>query len=134
MISNRNVESSANYVILKSYMGASKKEIKKAKSETIQDAIDEVVKSTPGGEFLKNVKIYLKDNKYLVVEGDVWGIAVNANYRGYAVGDKVKWTKLFKDYTGIIVDLKNNKECTIKRESDQDIVEVEYKDLTKIGK
>jgi hypothetical protein len=134
MISNRNVESSVNYVMLKSYMGASNKEIRNSKAETIQDAIDQVVKSTPGGEFLKNVKIYLKDNKYLIVEGDVWGIATNANFRGYSVGDKVKWTKLFKDYIGTIVDLKNDNVCTIKRDSDQSIVEVDYKDLTKIGK
>lgn len=47
MISNRNVESSVNYVMLKSYMGASHKEVKNSKAETIQDAIDQVVKSTP---------------------------------------------------------------------------------------
>ena len=133
MISNRNVESTANYVLIKSYMGASKQEIRKTKATTIEDAIDQVVKSTPGGEYLKNVKVYLTGNKYLAVEGDVWGIAGNVNFRGFKVGDKVKWTKLFKDYTGTIVDLKNDKAATVKRDSDQEIVEVEYNDLTKIG-
>src|ERR1035437_6774197 len=71
MISNRNLESSVNYVLIKTYMGA---------------------------------------------------------------GDKVKWTKLFKNYTGTIVDLKNDKACTIKRDSDSNITEVDYTDLTKIGK
>jgi hypothetical protein len=136
MISNRNVESNANYVLLKSYMGADRKEIRQSKALTVEAAIDQVVKSTPGGEYLKNVKIYIVAKaltKYLAVEGDVWGISENANFRGFTVGDKVKWTKLFKDYTGIIVDLKNDKSCTIKADPDQSIVEVDYKSLTKIG-
>jgi hypothetical protein len=133
LISNRNVESSANYVLIKSYMGASKQEIRKTKATTLEDAIDQVVKSTPGGEYLKNVKVYLTGNKYLAVEGDVWGIAGNVNFRGFTPGDRVKWTKLFKDFTGTIVDLKDDKVCTVKRDPDQSIVEVEYKDLTKIG-
>lgn len=133
MISSRNVESSTNYVLLRSYMGASQKELRKSKAETIQDAIEQVVKSTPGGEFLKNVKLYTTSKKYYAVEGDIWGIATNANFRGYSVGDKVKWTKLFKDYTGTIVNLKDDKTCTIKKDSDQSITDVEYKDLTKIG-
>jgi hypothetical protein len=118
-------------------MGASQNEIRKTKAETTEDAIDQVVKSTPGGEYLKNVKLYLVTKgkkKYFAIEGDVWGIAGNANFRGFTVGDKVKWTKLFKDYTGVIVDLKNDKICTIKTDTDQSIVEVDYKDLTKIGK
>ena len=114
-------------------MGASKQEIRKTKAMTIEDAIDQVVKSTPGGEFLKNVKVYLTGNKYLAVEGDVWGITGNINFRGFKIGDKVKWTKLFKDFAGTIVNLKNDKVATIKRDSDQEIVEVEYNDLTKIG-
>lgn len=133
MISNRNIESSANYALLKSYMGANKQEIRQSKAKTIEDAIDQVVKSTPGGEFLKNVKIYKVSTNYLAVEGDVWGITENMNFRGFAVGDKVKWTKLFKDYTGVIVDLKNDKSCTIKADSDQSIVEEDYKSLTKTG-
>jgi hypothetical protein len=134
MISNRNIETSANYTLIKSYMGADKKEIRQSKAKTVEAAIDQVVKSTPGGEFLKNVKIYKVSTNYLAVEGDVWGIVNNANFRGFTVGDKVKWTKLFKDYTGVIVDLKNDKSCTIKKDSDESITEVDYKDLTKIGK
>jgi len=134
MISNRNLESSANYVLIKTYMGASQKELKKSRALKLEDAIDKVVKSTPGGEYLRNVKVYLTSKKYLAVEGDVWGIPTNANFQGFSVGDKVKWTKLSKDYTGVIVDLKNDKVCTIKSDSDQSIVEIDYKDLTKIGK
>jgi len=96
------------------------------------DAIDQVVKSTPGGEYLKKRQNFLKNKKYLVVEGDVWGL-VSSNFQGFTAGDKVKWTKLFKDYTGTIVNLKDDKTCTIKRDSDQSTVDVDYKDLTKIG-
>jgi hypothetical protein len=59
MISNRNVDSKMDYSLLKNYMGASNKEIKKAKATTLEDAIDETVRNTSGGEFLKNVKVYL---------------------------------------------------------------------------
>jgi hypothetical protein len=134
MISTRNVESSANYVLIKTYMGISQKELKKSRATKLEDAIDNVVKATPGGEFLKNVKIYRTGKDYLAVEGDVWGITTNANFQGFMVGDKVKWNKLFKDYTGTIVNLKNDKSCTIKKDSDDSITEVDYKDLTKIGK
>lgn len=115
-------------------MGAGDREIRKTKAKTIEDAVDQTVKSTPGGEFLKNVKIYRTNKNLFAVEGDVWGIPANANFQGFAVGDKVKWTKLFKNYTGTIVDLKNDKACTIKRDSDSNITEVDYTDLTKIGK
>lgn len=115
-------------------MGADKKEIRQSKAKTVEAAIDQVVKATPGGEFLKNVKIYKVSTSYLAVEGDVWGITNNINFKGFTVGDKVKWTKLFKDYTGVIVDLKNDVSCTIKKDSDQSITEVDYKNLTKIGK
>lgn len=63
MISNRNVDSKSDYTLLKNYMGASNKEIKKAKATTLEDAIDETVRNTSGGEFLKNVKVYLVQSK-----------------------------------------------------------------------
>jgi hypothetical protein len=46
MISNRNVDSKMDYTLLKSYMGASNKEIKKAKATTLEDAVDETVRNT----------------------------------------------------------------------------------------
>ena len=133
LVSTRNIDSSEDYSLLRNYMGASKKEIKTTKAQTMEDAIDQVVRSTPGGEYLKNVKVYLVKNRYLAVEGDVWGISSNINFRGFKVGNKVKWTKLFKDYTGTIIELKDDKVCTVKSDSDQEIIEVEYDDLVKIG-
>ena len=73
MISNRNVDSKMDYVLIKNYAGSSKKELKRNKDVSIEKAIDKVVKATPGGEFLKNVRIYIVDGKYYAVEGDVWG-------------------------------------------------------------
>jgi hypothetical protein len=33
-----------------------------------------------------------ESNKYLAVQGDVWGIAGNVNFRGFMPGDRFKWT------------------------------------------
>ena len=73
MISNRNIESSVDYVLLKSYMGANKQEINQSKATSVEAAIDQVVKSTPGGEYLKNVKIYWVSTKYLAVNAWIYG-------------------------------------------------------------
>jgi len=74
MVSNRNVDKSSNYVLLRNYMGASEAEIEGTESKSLESAIDYTVKNTPGGEFLKNVKFYLviKDEiRYYAVEGDI---------------------------------------------------------------
>lgn len=74
MASNRNVDSKTNYVLLERYVNA---KVKNKGREVIQGAIDEAVKKTPGGEYMMNVKFYVKNNgKKVKVEGDVWGIAV----------------------------------------------------------
>lgn len=74
MISNRNIESSGNYVLIKRYVGGSKKEIKKFRAKTIEQALDNTIKSTDGGEFMKNVKVYQINKKRFAVEGDIWGL------------------------------------------------------------
>lgn len=70
--STRNFESKAEYVLIK------KDVIGKAKvkgSDVIESAIDDAVNSEKDGEFLKNVRIYLKNNgRKIKVTGDVWGI------------------------------------------------------------
>lgn len=103
MISNRNVESKADYVLLKNYAGGDMREIKKAlkktKAVTLDQAVDETARNVAGGEFLKNVKVYgvkKKDKMYLFIEGDVWGLTDNISYRGFKIGDIVQW----KDFTG----------------------------------
>jgi hypothetical protein len=135
MISNRNVDSGANYKVLRNYMGMSEEEIKRTESKSIHDAVDQTVKDTPGGEFLKNAKLYQvtrDDALYFAVEGDVWGLEENANYRGFKVSDKVQWESLFSTNTGVITDLKDSKECTIKIDGSGKIEIVEYDELLKI--
>lgn len=144
MISNRNVESKVEYELVKSYSGGSKKELKKSKAITIEDAIDNTVRAVPGGEFLKNVKVYLVNGKYFAVEGDVWGIANNITFKGFKIGDKVTWKnkkspmdKLTnsgkKDYlTGRIASLKNDKTCFVKVDGEEQTVELLYDDITKV--
>lgn len=78
MISNRNIDSHGEYVNLKNYVGGSRKELRRLKAPTLEIAIDKVVKTVPGGEFLKNVRIYVVNSKYYAVEGDVWGYAQQA--------------------------------------------------------
>ena len=73
MISTRNVDPNLKYEVISTYSGGSKRELKKSKSTSIEDAIDQTVKKVPGGEFLMNCKIYLINSKYIAVEGDVWG-------------------------------------------------------------
>jgi hypothetical protein len=137
MISNRNVDSKTEYSLLKSYMGASNKEIKKAKATTIEDAIDETVRNTSGGEFLKNVKVYLVQNKknfYYAVEGDVWGVKGQENFRGFVVGDLVQWKDMLgKTHKGKITGLIDSKECMVKEEGKTDSKAVEYDKLIKIS-
>ncbi len=130
MISNRNVDSKVEYVALKNYVGSSKKEIKRYRSETLEGAIDNIVKSVPGGEFVKNLRIYLVNGKKFAVEGDVWGLADN-NFKGFKVGDSVQWTHIMQKHKGIIVNLKDDKSCTVKDLESGDLREVNYSELLK---
>ena len=56
-----------------------------AKARTKQDsaletAFDKAVKKVPGGEYMKNLKIYVKRNgKKVKIEVDVWGIVQSIN-------------------------------------------------------
>ncbi|MES2287600.1 MAG: hypothetical protein V4547_18035 [Bacteroidota bacterium] len=79
MISNRNVDSKMDYKLIKNYVGGSRKELRRYKGKSLEEAIDNVVKATPGGEFLKNVKIYIVNSKYYAVEGDIWGTPVTVS-------------------------------------------------------
>jgi hypothetical protein len=89
MVSTRNIENT-DYVLISTYMGGNKKEISNARSVSIEQAIDQTVKQTPGGEYLKNAKIYKIDDLYFAVEGDVWGLKNSEqSIRGLKAGDYV---------------------------------------------
>lgn len=129
MISNRNIDSKGDYVAIKNYIGGSKKELKRLKAPTLEQAIDNVVRNVPGGEFIKNVKIYVVNGKYFAVEGDVWGFTSDANFKGFHVGDHVQWKDGGQTHKGTISDLTNDKECTIKEDVTGNLKVAKYSEL-----
>lgn len=84
MVSTRNIETTVKYKMIQTYVTLTKEEKKKTRSETIQEAVDVVVKKVDGGEYLMNAKVYLVQHTYpfsfsppqvfYAIEGDVWGI------------------------------------------------------------
>lgn len=135
MVSNRNIESSAHYELKRSYMGGSKSELKENKGKTLDEAIDNIVRNTPNGEFLKNAKIYQVNtlfSKCFAVEGDIWGLPGEGNFQGYKVGDQVQWRGTFKTITGTITQLKNEKTALVKT-SEGKVKEIEYTKLLKLN-
>lgn len=134
MISTRSIETKSEYVLLRNYMGGTKKELKKSKATDLKEAVNDLMKQTPGGEFLKNVKVYLVNKKYIAVEGDVWGLESGQNMRGFSVGLKVQYpcgpagvTKCI----GTITDLTNDKVCQVKNEETGKITTEKYSNLKK---
>ena len=142
MISNRNVDSKVDYILLKSYSSGGEKEIKKSKFNTIEDAIDNTVKMVNGGEFIKNVLIYKVkkgNHEYYAVAGDVWGLnnqgMPNVAYNGFKVGDRVQWKDGAFTKKGIItsLDINDPNSFIIKDDESNKYVKVKYKKLVPIG-
>jgi len=129
MVSTRNISKSENYEALKTYAGVSSsdinnalsksrkgyipkksqifKEIMKFKGKTLNEAVDNVVKSQVGGDYLMNARLFLVliaekkgllSNKHLVnyqyvLGGDVWGTKSAENdIQGFRTGDNVIFT------------------------------------------
>jgi hypothetical protein len=132
MISTRNVSTKENYVNIKSYVGEDKKELKRNKGKTLDEAVTNLVKTVPGGEFIQNAKVYIIDATYYAVAGDVWGTTEMQNYKGFKVGDRVMWKDNFVKYTGVITDLKSDKECTVKQDENNKVRIVRYEEMSKI--
>ena len=137
MLSSRNIDSQMDYVLISSYMGGTKKEIRQAKRSedlTIEDALNRVVKATPGGEFLKNVKIYLVGGRFISIEGDVWGkVDGKENFRGFKKGDYVIYKSGKRGKQGEIVSLKNDKICLFQEFGQSKIIEIGYDIISKIS-
>jgi len=133
MISSRNVDSKTDYVLIKSGADDSKSFFKKNKGATIDQAINNAVVNVPGGEFMKNVKLYT-DGKAWAVVGDVWGVPESANVEGFRIGDMVliKNSILNKSKFsgGEIVGFKDRKTCIVKV-SGGEMKELNYSDLSK---
>ncbi|MGE5449335.1 MAG: hypothetical protein ACM3PR_13315, partial [Bacteroidales bacterium] len=111
----------------------SRSNFRKNKAATVDQAINNVVSDVPGGEFLKNAKLYT-DGKDWAVLGDVWGVIESANVEGFRIGDRVliKNSILNKDKfsRGEVTGFKDRKTCIVKVEGGN-MKEFNYSDLSK---
>ncbi|HRO74549.1 MAG TPA: hypothetical protein PLP27_00190 [Crocinitomicaceae bacterium] len=180
MAATRNIDNSKEYVALKNYAGISRddvaaamatakkgkikkknpiiKEINAFKASDIKDAIDKVVKSVAGGDYLYNLKIYhitevsgfmgKKVDYSFVLSGDVWGVnSADNNIKGFHKGDKVVFvysrdlkkeigTKNFtgevgKQYKGTVIGLKSGLATVLL--DNESVVDIPYSYLTNLG-
>lgn len=140
MISTRNVDSKADYKLIKKYA------VGKAKSkdnQALKVAIENCVKTEKDGEFLKNVKIFIKNNgRKVKVEGDIWGVqSVDKNVETkvnavveFKVGDKVTFRQNGKIVEGTILGVNQNT-CVVEHKNmlgKMTKSEIKYEELTKI--
>ena len=138
LLSTRSVNDNiGEYKVLSYYEGESDAEIKKSRAENMEEAVTIMLRNVPGGEFLKNVKVFEiekgKKKQYFAVVGDVWGKALqNADVNGFKVGDKVQWIGLTGKKVGIITNLTNSEECTVQEEGKETVITLKYSKLTKI--
>jgi hypothetical protein len=137
MVSTRNVNADLKYQRITTYSGGGESTLKKSRAVTIEDAINDVVRKVPGGEFLMNVKIFaIDEGKYYAVQGDVWGSG-DQTFKGFRVGDRVtfKNPSFFtgpKYLTGTILSLQSDEFCIVRPDSDpRATLEVSYDDMTK---
>jgi hypothetical protein len=133
MISNRNIDMKTEYVLISSYAGGTDREIKRSQATTIDEALNNTVGKTPGGEFIMNVKIYYVEGGHYAVVGDVYGKPGTANYHGFKVGDKVVLRKnnLNNSKKGNIISLKDMNTCVVELDNGK-YVDALYTDLLKI--
>jgi hypothetical protein len=115
MISNRNIDSSKNYVLLaRNVEGKSKMK----KDDAIELALDKVTEEHQG-EYLMNAKIFVKNNgKKVKLTGDVWGLKntnVSVNVESevnkkitFETGDAVSFKMGNKQVEGVIIGINNN--------------------------
>ena len=142
MISTRNIDSNTDYkLIQKETEGIGKMK----KNDAFQEAVEDAVKKSPDGEFIKNAVVYIKSNgNKIKVVGDIWGIpSVNKQVEKsviakieFKVGDKVT----FKNSLGKIIDGKiigvNANTAIIEHQNTLGKTtksEIKYEELTKTG-
>jgi len=99
MISNRNVDSGKEYVLIQRNVEG---RAKFKKSDALERAIDATAEKYKG-EYLMNVKVYVKNNgKKIKVKGDVWGL------KSTKINVESSVTKKVKFETGDTVAFKNS--------------------------
>jgi hypothetical protein len=137
MMANRSVDCTKEYVLLQRNVEG------KVKASKGNDLLDRVVDETTekyNGEYLMNVKIFIKGNgNKIKIIGDVWGdkSAKPFNVKTeFAEGDFVAIKLSGKIYEGVILGLKEKK-CIVEYINSSGYKtkkEVWYEDLTKIKK
>jgi hypothetical protein len=113
MVSNRNVNSGKEYVLIQRNAEG---KAKMKKDDALERAIDAATEKY-NGEYLMNVKVYVKNNgKKIKVEGDVWGLkSTQVNIESsvtkkveFETGDTVTFRNFGKLTEGKIIGINKN--------------------------
>ena len=135
-IGNRNVDDSKKYTLLTREVEA----VAEADADAMEQAVDNLTKKYEG-EFLRNVKVYVKSNgKKVKVIGDVWGTQntlINVSTEANAtitlnVGDSVVFKRKGKLTDGKIIGVNSNL-VIVEFDGDRK-VELKYDEVTKTNK
>ena len=135
-IGNRNVDDSKKYTLLTREVQS----IAEADADALEQAVDNLTKKYEG-EFLRNVKVYVKSNgKKVKVVGDVWGtqntlinVSTEANAKVILnVGDSVVFKRKGKLTDGKIIGVNSNL-VIVEYDGDKK-VELKYDEVTKTNK
>lgn len=107
----------------------------KLRSNNVEQAINNVIESVPGGIYAENVEIFVgtdskSKNISFVASGDVYGMpGKSKNVRGFYVGCKA----LYKKKQGKVVSLVNGQYCLFQQDGKKKLQKLLYDDLIKIG-
>ena len=135
-IGNRNVDDSKKYTLLTREVEA----VAEADADAMEQAVDNLTKKYEG-EFLRNVKVYVKSNgKKVKIIGDVWGTQntlINVSTEAKAkvilsVGDSVVFKRKGKLTDGKIIGVNSNL-VIVEFDGDRK-VELKYDEVTKTNK
>ena len=135
-IGNRNVDDSKKYTLLTREVEA----VAEADADAMEQAVDNLTKKYEG-EFLRNVKVYVKSNgKKVKVIGDVWvtqntliNVSTEANAKiTLNVGDSVVFKRKGKLTDGKIIGVNSNL-VIVEFDGDRK-VELKYDEVTKTNK
>ncbi len=136
IISNRSValDGSTEYVELSRGVKAKGRQ-KKKQAGALDVAIENMLKATPGGEFVKNISVDITwGGNYVRVTGDVWGVkkadGEQTNVKGFQVGDRVQWGKKL----GTILSLIDSSFALVQMDGDEAGTKVRYENLIRIDK
>ena len=135
-IGNRNVDDSKKYTLLTREVEA----VAEADADAMEQAVDNLTKKYEG-EFLRNVKVYVKSNgKKVKIIGDVWGTQntlINVSTEAKTkitlnVGDSVVFKRKGKLTDGKIIGVNSNL-VIVEFDGDRK-VELKYDEVTKTNK